>query len=720
AARTWLSRFDMLYDTNQIFSGVDYTDAHIFIPGLLIVTIALAAGGIAALVNAAGRGRLTWMIGAVAPAIVIYIGMSIAGWYVGNFIVKPNELVRERPFIAHNIAMTQSALDLDKITRHSFPADPGVDAIDVPDNRATLENVRLWDIGALRDTLRQIQEIRTYYDFPQIDIDRYNIGGREREVMLAAREFNLGKLPGGQNWINSKLIYTHGYGLTMNSVNGFTPEGMPDLILKNMPVESSSPSIKVTQPEIYYGEVTNTDVYVRTHQKEFNYPQGQSNAYTTYAGTGGVQIGGFFRKLLISIDRGDLTKLPFSDDVTSDSRILMRRNIAQRVETLAPFLTYDPDPYVVVAPGGRLYWILDAFTTSDMYPYAREYQLGDQSVNYIRNSVKVTIDAYDGTVTFYVFDPTDPIIQAYERLFPALFHPASDMPAGLRQHVRYPDLLLKVQATAYGLYHMTDPEVFYNREDLWSIANQVSVGSSGPQASNPMEPNFVIMRLPEETDKEAEFVNILPFTPANRNNLIGWIAGRSDGSAYGTAVVYDFPKSKLVDGPLQVEARIDQNPQLSAQLTLWNQEGSSVLRGNLLVIPIGTGLLYVEPIYLQAQQSAMPEMRLIVLALQDKVGYGPTFQEAMSSLFGAAASEGSGLQPQAAAAGGAGTAASTGPAKPSTPATPQIQALIDEAARDLQDYQQLTAAGKLDEAGAKLQALKQALDQLTKAKAGQK
>ena len=455
--------------------------------------------------------------------------------------------------------------------------------------------------------------------------------------MLAARELNVEKLPeSSRNWINEKLIYTHGYGITMNPVNGFTPEGLPTLMLSNMPVQSTVHSLNVTRPEIYFGELTDTDVYVKTRQKEFNYPQGQTNNLTSYEGNGGIVLGGFLRRILIAFDRGDLAKLPFSDDVNTDSRLLMRRNVRDRVTTLAPFLTYDPDPYIVLGDDGRLSWIMDAFTISDNYPYSSHYRLGDNLINYMRNSVKVVIDAYNGTTTFYVFDPEDPIIAAYRRIFPSLFKDASAMPAELRKHVRYPELLLKLQAEVYGLYHMTDPEVFYNREDLWTVATEVGMSEGGEQATQAMQPNFVLMKLPGETG--VEFVEILPFTPANRNNLIGWIAGRSDGAQYGTSVVYNFPKTKLVDGPLQIEARIDQNAQLSGQLTLWNQQGSHVRRGALLVIPCGRALLYAEPIYLQAERSPMPELRLVVLALQDRLAYGPTFESAMAALFGGAAS----------------------------------------------------------------------------------
>jgi uncharacterized membrane protein (UPF0182 family) len=485
--------------------------------------------------------------------------------------------------------------------------------------------------------LRQIQEIRTYYDFPDIDIDRYEIDGTLRQVMLATRELSIDKLPeSSRNWINEKLIYTHGYGITMNPVNGFTAEGLPTLILSNMPIQSTAPGISVTRPEIYFGEMTDNDVYVKTRQQEFNYPQGQTNNLNSYQGSGGIPLDGFFRRILISISQGDLTKLPFSDDINSQSRLLMRRNVRQRVETLAPFLTLETDPYIVIGDGGRLFWILDAFTTSDNYPYSSHYLLNSNSINYIRNSVKAVVDAYDGTTTLYVFDAQDPIIAAYRQMFPSLFKDASEMPATLRKHVRYPELLLKMQAAVYSLYHMTDPEVFYNREDLWAVASEVGMGESGEQRTQAMEPNYVLMKLPGEP--EEEFVAILPFTPASRNNLIGWIAGRSDGVDYGKAIAYDFPKTRLVDGPLQIEARIDQNAQLSGQLTLWNQQGSHVRRGTLLVIPCGKALLYAEAIYLQAERSPMPELRLVVLALQDKLAYGPTFEAAMGALFGGMAS----------------------------------------------------------------------------------
>jgi len=710
AMRVYISRFELLLDDHTIFGGVTYTDAHITVTGMLIVCAALVLGAAIAVVNAVRLPRGRWLVAAILPAVVCYVAVQGVAWYVSSFIVKPNELVREKPYIVYNTELTRQAYGLNRVTQREFPAETTVDAADPAHNQATLQNIRLWDWHALQDTLRQIQEIRTYYDFPDIDIDRYDIDGTTREVMLAARELNVDKLPeSSRNWINDKLIYTHGYGITMNPVNGFTAEGLPTLLLSNMPVQSTVRGLSVTRPEIYFGEMTNTDVYVKTRQKEFNYPQGASNSLTSYEGNGGIVLGGFSRRIVVAFDRDDLAKLPFSDDVNQDSRLLMRRNIRDRVSALAPFLTYDPDAYIVLGDDGRLSWIMDAFTLSESYPYSSHYRLDDNPINYMRNSVKVVIDAYDGTTTFYVFDTEDPIIAAYRRIFPSLFKDAAQMPAGLRKHVRYPELLLKLQAEAYGLYHMTDPEAFYNREDLWTVATEVGMSEAGQQVTQAMQPNFVLMKLPGETGEE--FVEILPFTPSNRNNLIGWIAGRSDGAQYGTSVVYNFPKTKLVDGPLQIEARIDQNAQLSGQLTLWNQQGSHVRRGALLVIPSGRALLYAEPIYLQAERSPMPELRLVVLALQDKLAYGPTFEAAMAALFGGAASSLSAPSTSAAA-----VPAEPVRGAPSSASSPQpaadLNALIAQAAKDLADYQRLTAEGKLGEAGQKLEELKRALDKL--------
>jgi len=418
AINVYVDRFDRLLDHHTIFEGATYTDAHVMLSGLLVVCAALVVGVVIAAINAARNSRGRLLSAAIVPAAVCYGVLGVLGWYVNNFVVKPNELVREQPYIAHNIEMTRQAYGLDRFLQREFPAETTVEAADPANNQATLQNIRLWDWRALQDTLRQVQEIRTYYDFPDIDIDRYELDGTMREVMLATRELNVEKLPeSSRNWINEKLVYTHGYGITMNPVNGFTAEGLPTLILSNMPVQSTVRGLTVTRPEIYFGELTNTDVYVKTRQQEFDYPQGQTNSLTSYQGTGGIVLGGFLNRVIIALDRGDLTKLPFSDDINAQSRLLMRRNVRDRVSALAPFLTYDEDPYIVVGDDGRLSWLMDAFTTSDSYPYSSHYSLNNRSVNYVRNSVKVVIDAYDGTTTFYVFDTEDPVLTAYQRIF---------------------------------------------------------------------------------------------------------------------------------------------------------------------------------------------------------------------------------------------------------------------------------------------------------------
>lgn len=705
AARVWVSRFDLLFTRHSNFEGMGYTDAHVTVNGLLFVALALLAGALIAFAAAAFQRGLRWMIAAIAPAVACYVLVMLAAWYVTTFVVNPNRLQRELPYIAHNIDFTRKAWGLDHFAQREFPAETTVAAADAAGNQPTLENIRLWDWHALQDTLRQLQEIRTYYDFPDIDIDRYQINGASREVLLAARELNVDKLPdNARNWINDKLIYTHGYGVTMNSVNGFTPEGLPQLMLSNMPVQSTAPELKVARPEIYFGEMTNTDVYVKTHQKEFNYPEGETNNFNSYDGKGGIEVGGPLRRLLLAFERGDLSKLPFSDDVQANSRLLMRRNVRERVAMLAPFLTFERDPYIVIDGEGRLQWILDGFTSTASYPYSAHYEMNGERVNSVRNSVKAVVDAYDGTVTFYVMENDDPILSAWRGIFPSLFKDGAQMPDVLRAHIRYPELLLSLQAEAYGLYHMTNPEVFFNGEDKWTVATETGANAGGEQGAQPMQPNFVMMKLPG--GQAQEFVGILPFTPLNRNNMIGWIAGRSDGANYGKAVVYNFPKTRLVDGPQQIEARIDQNAQLSGQLTLWNQQGSKVLRGSLLVIPCGKALLYAEPIYLQAQRSPMPELRLVVLALQDRLAYAPTFAGALSSLFGDEAS--SLNQDEQDAPANATPAAAAAGAKPGA----QLGGLINQATRDFNDYQHLTAEGKLSEAGQKLDDLKRTLERL--------
>lgn len=718
AWRTYLSRFPYLWEDHQTFSGVTFSEDQYLLPALSLVAIALLVAAAIALLNAFTKRGLRLLLMALAIPLAVYIvGVLIVPAYVTNFIVKPNELGRETPYIEHNIKWTRRAFGLEQVELRDFEAENSVEGFDLAANRATLDNIRLWDWRALEDTLKQIQAIRTYYDFPDVDVDRYRLDNSLRQTMVAAREIDVKKLPeSSRNWINEKLIYTHGYGLTMNTANGFTPEGMPRFVVSDMPVQSNSQDIKVTRPEIYYGQETNTDVYVKTRQKEFDFPQGETNTYTSYQGSGGIQLGSGARRLLLAGALGDLSKLPFSDDVNSESRVLIHRNIRELVNGIAPFLIYDNDPYMVVSNEGRLFWMLDAFTESTNYPYSRHHQVGENSVNYIRNSVKVVIDAYNGTTHFYVFDNQDPLIATYRATFPALFEDASQMPADLRAHVRYPETLIRAQGEVYGLYHTQSAKVFFQREDVWNVAQQIGLDDQGRKQTQTLDPYFVLMQLPGEQTKN-EFVLILPFTPAGRNNMIGWMAGRCDGDSYGKLLIYNFPKSRLIDGPLQIEARIDQNAALSSQFTLWNQQGSRVLRGHLLVIPIGRSLLYVEPIYLRAESSPMPELRLVVLATQDRLGSGQSFDEAMNSLFGdltRPTSLQTTEQPKEKTAEGAPKPT----ASPSTAASPEqlsIQQLISKAVAEFEEYQRLTSQGKLGEAGQKLEQHKRTLEELKKA-----
>jgi uncharacterized membrane protein (UPF0182 family) len=697
AAKMYLYQFHLMYQPHSLFSGASYVEDHAIIPGLWVIIGSLLIGSALSAYNLHDCRVRNLIVAAAIPAISYVFAWVLIPGYVTNFVVRPNELDRETPYITHSIEHTRRAFGMEDI--EEIPFEPTVtDAVfDPAAHSQTLENVRLWDWRALQSTLRQVQEIRTYYDFADVDVDRYEIDGVKRSMMLATRELNLANLPAGSsNWVNERLIFTHGYGVTMNPVNRFTKEGLPEFVLSDMPVVSTAPEIQVLRPEIYFGERTNWPVYVKTRQQEFNYPEGESNNYNSYEGDGGIEIGSFFRRLILAFQTGELTTLPFAEDVVPESQILMRRNIQERVQSIAPFLVYD-DAYMVVGTDGSLYWLMDAFTVANTYPYSRQVSLEGGQVNYIRNSVKVVINAYEGTTRFYVFEPDDPVIQAYRNTFPDLFLDAEQMPETVRDHVRYPELLFRLQASIYTTYHVADEQVFYNQEDLWSVAQQ----GRSQAGSDEIEPYFVLMRFPGEED--VEFVSILPFTPANRNNLIGWMAARSDGEAYGKLRAYQFPKTRFVDGPLQIEARIDQDPDLSSQLSLWNQQGSTVLRGNLLVIPLEQTLLFVAPIYLQAERSPMPELRIVVLATQDRMAYGASFEEALAGLI-----EGSNFP--SAELTGLPTESSDDPAMSTT--SGPTDALILRAGRALSEYQRLTAEGQLADAGRSLEELKQALDQL--------
>lgn len=696
--RAWLYRSHLLYADHSLFSGITYVDEHARLPGLWAIIAALLTVSLLALYNLYAPSLRNLVAIVALPAATYVVAWMLIPGYISSFVVRPNELTLETPYIANNIEYTRRAFGLDSVEQ--IPFDPVVHTppFDAQEHLTTLGNVRLWDWRALQSTLEQVQEIRTYYDFIDVDVDRYVINGEKRSMMLATREMNLARLPSSANdWINQRLIFTHGYGVTMNPVNRFTADGRPAFVLSDMPVASTEPSLHVERPEIYFGELTDWPVYVKTNQQEFNYPQGESNNYSTYEGDGGITVGGPLRRLILAYQTGELMTLPFAADVTSESQLLMRRNIRDRIERVAPFLIYDDDAYIVVGDDGALYWMIDAFTATDRYPYSRQIRLAQDPVNYIRNSVKVVVNAYDGTTRFYVFDPDDPLIQAYRNTFPDLFLDAEDMPATLQPHIRYPELLFRIQAAVYAVYHVEDIQVFYNQEDVWSIAQQ----GRSQAGSDEIEPYFVLLRFPGEED--VEFVSILPFTPSNRNNLIGWMAARSDGDAYGRIRAYNFPKTRFVDGPLQIEAQIDQNPDLSSQLSLWNQQGSTVLRGNLLVIPLDDTLLFVAPIYLRAERSPMPELRIVVLATEDRMAYGSTFDQALERLLGSTSTTeltgapASGAEPGAAATGGEGSR----------------EAMIERARQAFEAYQRLTAEGRLAEAGQQLEALGRALESLS-------
>ena len=701
AWRTWLSRYGYLWTDHASFSGVTYSEANYLLPGIVAVAVALVVAAVILIFNALAAKSLRLLILAIAvPIAVFVVGAVLIPSYVQSFVVKPNELGRETEFIEHNIAATRRAFNLENVQTREYAADTATAAFNFEQNQPTFANIRLWDWHALQDTLRQIQEIRTYYDFPDVDVDRYLINGEKRQVMIAAREFDNNKLPEqSRNWINERLVYTHGYGVTMNPVNEFTNEGKPRFVLSNMPVEQSA-DIKLARPEIYFGERTNTDIYVDTKQREFDFPQGENNNYTNYQGEGGFAVGGELRRLAIAWELGDLSKLPFSDDVTAESRVLMHRNITERLNKVAPFLTFDTDPYIVINDDGHLFWMIDAYTTSKRFPYSRHHDLNGASINYLRNSVKATVDAYTGAINFYVFDQNDPVAAAYRQTFPELFKDRAEMPAGLLAHIRYPETLMKTQGDVFGLYHTTSAKMFFGREDVWSVAREAAAANTANKGqqnqAQPLEPYQVLMPLPGE-NQPPEFAQVLPFTPASRNNMIAWMAGRSDAAGYGQLIAYKFPSSRVIDGPAQIEARIDQDAQLSGQITLWNQQGSKVKRGNLIVMPIGSGLLYVEPIYLQAERSPMPELRLVVLATQEKLVYAPSFETALRQLLGEPASA---------------SAKNNEPNQPNQPQT--ADELIKRAAQNLADYQRLTSEGKLGEAGNKLDELKRNLDALQK------
>jgi uncharacterized protein len=618
----WLSRSEQLVRGSTLIYGASYADVNGRMPAALVLTVASAIGAGLALLQAFSRRN--WPIPvAVGLYLAVSIGGEIYSTMLQRFVVTPNEQAREAPYIQHNIEATRRAFALDRVEEREISGDALLTRDDIANNAPTLENVRLWDHQPLLETFGQIQEIRTYYDFVSVDNDRYAIDGRLRQVMLSGRELNSNSLP-NRTWVNERLTFTHGYGLTLGPVNQVTREGLPVLFVRDLPPQTI-PELPIEEPSIYFGELSNDYVIVRTTTREFHYPRGDDNVFTQYDGEGGTSLGSLWRKLIFAL-RFRAYQIVLSNDINDESRILFNRDIRTRVRTLAPFLSFDQDPYLVVADR-RLFWIYDAYTVSGRYPYASP-AVGN--VNYIRNSVKFVIDAYHGTTTAYLSDAQDPIAATYARIFPDMFKPLEEMPAALRQHVRYPEDIFAIQSSVFATYHMTQPSVFYNREDQWQIP---AIESSGE--AQPMQPYYTIMRLPGEA--EPEFIQMLPFTPRNRDNLAAWLVARSDGEHYGRLRVFEFPKQKLVFGPRQVVARISQDQTIAPQITLWNQQGSEVIWGTLMVIPIEESLIYVRPLYLRAQGGRIPELTRVIVAYNNQIVMEPTLEAALARLFGGAA-----------------------------------------------------------------------------------
>jgi len=611
-----LKMYGLMYSSQGPAFGASYTDVHIkLLAYKVIVFISIGLAAVLFISAFRLRAKLIWISAGIwlGAVLLLATGLPIL---VQKLVVKPNELAKESAYIAYNIDFTRKAYNLNKIKEIDFEVNDQLSVRDLDQHDVTIQNIRIWDERPLLQTYRQIQTIRLYYDFNNVDVDRYLVNNKYRQIMLAARELVVNKLPPQANtWVNRHLIYTHGYGLAASPVNEVTSEGLPRLFIKDVP-PSFEPDLKVARPEIYYGEKTDEYVLVKTKAQEFDYPKGDKNVYTTYQGNGGIHIKSFFRRLLFAIEFMD-PQILFTTYLGPESRIMFNRRINRRVNSIAPFLDYDGDPYLVVS-GGKLYWIQDAYTTSAMYPYSRRSygSLNKKRLNYIRNSVKITIDAYNGDVVFYMIDQKDPIVRTYARIFPDLFKPFKDMPADLKKHIRYPKDLFKIQMGTYTKYHMEDIQVFYNQEDLWQIPDEV-YGESRQE----MEPYHIIVKLPGETKEE--FFLMTPFTPSKKDNMIGWLAARSDLPNYGNLLVYKLPKEKLVYGPMQIEARVDQQTEISRELSLWGQRGSRVIRGNLLAIPVSDTFIYVEPVYLEAiqEESQAPP------AGAPKAGRGPKPQQ---------------------------------------------------------------------------------------------
>jgi uncharacterized protein len=623
AFKTYTGMHAILHSSHGHVAGATYTDVHAVIPFLKAKIFIALASAVLLISNIFLRRTLIFIGTAVLYITVSLIGSSVYPAILQKFVVAPNELVKETPYITQNISATRKGFGLDMIEERDISGSTTIDRHDITKNSATIKNIRLWDHRPLLDTFSQIQEIRTYYDFTTVGNDRYVINGEYRQTMLSPRELSTESIP-TRNWINETLTFTHGYGLTLGPVNQVTPEGLPVLFIKDIPPVSTAANIKVSRPEIYYGKLSSNYVIVNTKSKEFDYPSGEANVFTEYSGKRGVLIDSFFRKLAFSVYYGSL-KLFLSNDITDKSRILFNRNILERVSKVMPFLMFDNDPYMVVTDDGQLFWIYDAYTVSKRFPYSQPIGNG---INYIRNSVKVTINAYDGSMKFYIADKDDPIIRTIRNIFPGTLQPLSEMPADLRKHIRYPLDIFGIQTLVYSTYHMEVPQIFYNKEDQWEIP---AMGTASKDEV--MEPYYTIMKLPEEKKKE-EFILMLPFNPKKKDNLSAWMVARSDGENYGKLVVYRFPKDRLVYGPKQIVARINQDTEISRQVSLWDQRGSQVIQGTLLVIPIENSLIYVQPLYLRADKGKIPELKRVIVAHENRIAMEETLDAALSKIFG--------------------------------------------------------------------------------------
>jgi len=615
----WLSRFGLLYHTNGVVYGMRYVDHVLWAPGLWVL-VALSVVAAALCFTNAGRGGVRLPVIAFVMVFGPSLLLSFMEPVIERLWVKPDELRIEKPYLEANIEMTRAAYKLDNVDVKPFAGKGTLTQASLKEDAATLANIRLWDPRPLIDTYKQLQEIRLYYDFLDVDIDRYVINGLYTQVMLAPRELNVGLLPeNAQTWVNQHLKFTHGSGLVMSPVNKKDSEGLPVFYIKNIPAESSV-GFKVENPAIYFGEEPDNYVVVNSATPEFDYPKGADNVFSFYKGQGGIPVSGLGRRMLFSYFFKDINLL-VTENIVNQSQIMIRRNILTRLSYLAPFLRLDSDPYTVLL-NGKLVWIVDAYTTSDRYPYSQDID----GLNYVRNSVKAVIDAYDGTTTLYVADAEDPVIQTWQNIFPTMFKPLSAMSNDLRSHIRYPEDFFQLQASIYRTYHMKDPQVFYNREDQWDVAKENYAGMTGA-----MQPYYIIMRLPGEPHEE--YMLMLPMVPKGRDNMIAWMAARCDGADYGHLFEYAFSKDSLFYGPYQIQARINQSPEISRQLSLWNQMGSKVILGNLIVIPVQDSLLYVEPLYIRAENGQLPELQRVIASYGDQVVMGDTLPETLASLF---------------------------------------------------------------------------------------